>query len=469
MILVDMTIVTVATPDIIVELDASQNAVLWVTSAYLLAYAVPVLIMGRLGDRIGPKWMYLAGLAVFTAASLWCGLSSTIEMLIAARVVQGVGAAMITPQTMAVITRIFPPERRGQAMALWGATAGVATLVGPILGGILVDGFGWEWIFIVNVPVGLVALYLNWRLVPVLSTHEHSFDWLGVVLSGAGMFALVFGIQGGEQRDWDGVTWALIAGGLVLLAVFVLWEARNRQEPLVPLSIFADRNFSVSNVGISCMGFAAVAMGFPLMLYAQLVRGLSALEASLLMVPMAVVSLVMAPVVGRFTDKVHPRLLTCGGFGLTSVAVFWVAQGLAPDTPLWEILVPMGILGLGMSAVWAPLAATATRNLPMRQAGAGAGVYNATRLVGSVIGSAGIAVLMDSRLVAHGLTGGGSPEAAGQALPEQLFAPFSEAMSEAMLLPAIVLALGFVAVLLFESPRHLGGGPPAAVPAAPAD
>ncbi len=467
MILVDMTIVTVATPDIIAELHASQNAVLWVTSAYLLAYAVPVLIFGRLGDRIGPKWMYLIGLGVFTLASLWCGLSGSIETLIAARVVQGVGAAMITPQTMAVITRIFPAERRGKAMALWGATAGVATLVGPILGGVLVDGLGWEWIFFVNIPVGLVALYLNWRLVPVLSTNEHAFDWLGVVLSGAAMFALVFGIQNGEQRDWDGGVWALIVGGLVLGALFVLWEARNRQEPLVPLGMFADRNFSVSNLGISCMGFAAVAMGFPLMLYAQLVRGLSALEASLLLVPMAVVSLVMAPVVGGFTDRVHPRILTATGFGLSSIAIFWVSGGITPDSHLWEILVPMGVLGLGMSAVWAPLAATATRNLPMHQAGAGAGVYNATRLVGSVIGSAGIAVLMDGRLVAHGLTTGG-PEAAGRALPEQVFAPFSEAMSEALLLPAAVLALGCLASLLFETPRHLGAASPVA-PAAAAD
>ncbi|MEX0427175.1 MFS transporter [Nocardioides sp. DS6] len=234
MILVDMTIVTVATPDIMKELDASTNEVLWVTSAYLLAYAAPVLITGRLGDRIGPKWMYLAGLTVFTLASLWCGLSGSITMLITARVVQGVGAAMITPQTMAVITRIFPPERRGQAMALWGATAGIATLVGPILGGALV-GIGWEWIFIINVPVGIVAFVLNWRLVPVLETHEHTFDWLGVALSAVGMFGLVFGLQDGEQRGWDGLIWLLIVGGLVFLGLFVWWEARNRKEPLVPL------------------------------------------------------------------------------------------------------------------------------------------------------------------------------------------------------------------------------------------
>ncbi|MFT4081954.1 MAG: DHA2 family efflux MFS transporter permease subunit [Nocardioides sp.] len=453
MILVDMTIVTVATPDIMSELDASTNDVLWVTSAYLLAYAAPVLITGRLGDRIGPKWMYLAGLTVFTLASLWCGLSGSIQMLIAARVVQGLGAAMITPQTMAVITRIFPAERRGQAMALWGATAGIATLVGPILGGALV-GIGWEWIFFINVPVGVIAFALNWRLVPVLPTHEHTFDWVGVVVSALGMVALVFGLQDGQQRGWDGVIWALILGGLILLALFVWWESRTTKEPLVPLGIFRDRNFSVANLGISCMGLAATSMGFPLMLYAQLVRGYSAFEASLLMVPMAVVSFLMAPLIGRLTDRVHPRLLVGAAFAICTVAVYLVLRPVTPDSQVWEILVPMGLLGLGMSGVWAPLAATATRNLPLSMAGAGAGVYNATRLVGSVIGSAGIAVLMDSRLAAAGLTSGGT-EATGQSLPAALAKPFSTAMSQSLLLPAALLAVGFVASLLFTTPAHL--------------
>lgn len=454
MILVDMTIVTVATPNIMSSLGANENQVLWVTSAYLLAYAAPVLITGRLGDRVGPKWVFLAGLAVFTLASLWCGLSGSIAMLITARAVQGIGAAMLTPQTMAVITRIFPAERRGQAMAVWGATAGVATLVGPILGGALV-GIGWEWIFFINIPVGVIALVLNWRLVPTLPTHEHSFDWVGVALSAVGMFGLVFGLQDGEERNWDGMIWGFIVGGLVVLALFLWWEARNTKEPLVPLNIFGDRNFSVANLAITCMGFAATSMGFPLMLYAQLVRGDSAFKASLLFVPMAVVSLVMAPVVGRFTDKVHPRALTALGFALASAGIFWVTVPMTPTSHAWEILVPMGVLGLGMSMVWAPLAATATRNLPMQFAGAGAGVYNATRLVGSVIGSAGIAVLMDNRLTAHHLPTTNS--SANGALPLQIRDTFSSAMSESTLLPAALLAVGFVATLFFVKPRHLGG------------
>ena len=265
MILVDTTIVTVATPAIISDLHADVNSVVWVTSAYLLAYAVPVLITGRLGDRFGPKNLYLVGLTVFTLASLWCGLTTSIEMLIVARVFQGFGASMLTPQTMAVITRIFPADRRGQAMALWGATAGVATLVGPILGGILVDAFGWEWIFFINIPVGVVGFVLAVRLVPTLPTHTHQFDWLGVALSGLGMFFLVFGIQQGHKYHWNGwVMTSIIAGVVALRGVRALAVDATAAEPLVPLSLFGDRNFSISNFAISTMSFTATAMGFPI-------------------------------------------------------------------------------------------------------------------------------------------------------------------------------------------------------------
>ncbi len=229
MILVDSTIVSVAMPDIMESLDADINAVVWVTSAYLLAYVVPLLITGRLGDKFGPKRVYMVGLVVFTLSSLWCGLTTSVGALILARVVQGLGAAAMTPQTMAVITRVFPPDRRGPAMGLWGAVAGIATLVGPILGGLLVDGFGWEWIFFVNVPVGLIALVLAWRLVPKLETHAHSFDWVGVVLSACGMFLLVYGIQQAHGVEWGPLIGPItvpfvIGGGVAFLVAFVLWQ-----------------------------------------------------------------------------------------------------------------------------------------------------------------------------------------------------------------------------------------------------
>ena len=458
MILVDSTIVSVATPSIIADLQADVNQVVWVTSAYLLAYAVPVLITGRLGDRFGPKNLYLLGLTVFTLSSLWCGLTGSIEGLIVARVFQGLGAAMITPQTMAIITRIFPAERRGQAMALWGATAGVATLVGPILGGVLVDSLGWEWIFFVNIPVGIVGFVLAWRLVPSLPTNSHRFDLLGVALSGVAMFMLVFGIQEGHQYDWGTITGlisvpALIIGGLLVFAAFIGWQARNRKEPLVPLLLFRDRNFSLANVAISAMGCAITALAFPIMLYAQLVRGLSPTGSALLLVPMALMSILLAPWVGKLTDAVHPRIITSFGFAAASISLVWLSRVMTPDSATWQILLPMTLLGVGNAFVWAPTSATATRNLPMHQAGAGAGIYNATRQVGAVLGSAAIAVLMDSRLAAQGLKFSPS-EAGGGNLPRQVFTPFAEAMSQAMLLPAGILVLGFLAALAFARPRH---------------
>jgi EmrB/QacA subfamily drug resistance transporter len=465
MILVDTTIVSVATPALIESLQAGVNEVVWVTSAYLLAYAVPVLITGRLGDRYGPKNLYLVGLTVFTLASLACGLTTTIEGLIAARVAQGLGASMMTPQTMSVITRIFPIERRGSAMALWGAVAGVATLVGPILGGVLVDTLGWEWIFFVNVPVGVIAFVLAWRLVPSLETSRHRFDWLGVALSGVGMFLLVFGIQEGEQYDWSTITgpitvWRLIVGGVVVLAAFVWWQHRNRNEPLVPLSLFADRNFSVSNLAITTVSFAFTAMGFPLMLWAQLVRGYSPTEAGLVLAPMAIVSILAAPLAGRLTDRVHPRALTLGGFVALGVALLVLSLVLTPDTPLWQLVVVFSLMGLGSSFLWGPLATTANRNLAPHRAGAGSGVYNATRQVGAVLGSAAIAVLIDARLVANGLTFSPSEgSTGGGALPAEVAAPFTDAMAQSLLLLPAVLLLGLVAVLFFERPRHFAARP----------
>ena len=221
----------------------------------------------------------------------------------------------------------------------------------------------------------------------------------------------------------------------------------------MPLSLFRDRNFSLANVAISVMGFAITALAFPIMLYAQLVRGLSPTQSALLLVPMAIMSIVLAPWVGKLTDSVHPRWITGFGFASAIVSLVWLSQTMTPDSATWEILLPMALLGIGNAFIWAPTSATATRNLPMHQAGAGAGIYNATRQVGAVLGSAAIAVLMDSRLAAQGLNFQPS-EAGGGHLPAQVFAPFAEAMSESMLLPAGVLVLGFLAAISFARPKH---------------
>ena len=479
MILIDTTIVSVANPRIMEGLGADINSVIWVTSAYLLAYAVPLLITGRLGDRFGPKKLYLAGLVVFTLASLWCGLSGDVQMLIVARVFQGFGAALMTPQTMAVITRIFPPDRRGAAMGIWGATAGVATLVGPILGGVLVDGLGWEWIFFINVPVGLIGFLLALRYVPALSTHPHKFDIPGVLLSAVGLFLLVFGIQEGETYDWGTIVgpitvWGLIISGIAVLVAFVVWQKVNKGEPLLPLSLFKDRNFSLANIGITTVGFTVTAFTLPLIFYFQMVRGLTPTQSALMMVPMALISGGLAPLVGRVIDRVNPKFIATTGLVLMSVALFWNALLMHPDTPLWLFLLPSAVLGVANAGIWAPLSSTVTRNLPPRQAGAGSGVYNTTRQIGAVLGSSAIAVLIQARLAAElPAPPGGSGEIGAVsfagALPDALQEGFSTAMGQSILLPAAVILLGAAAALFFAKPQPVQGwGTPGSMPAPPA-
>lgn len=453
MILLDMTIVAVANPDIMLSLHADINKVIWVTSAYLLAYAVPLLIAGRLGDRFGPKNIYLLGLAVFTAASLWCAESDSINMLIAARAVQGLGAALMTPQTMAVITRTFPPDRRGAAMGLWGSVAGLATLIGPILGGVLVDWKGWAWIFYVNVPIGIVAFALAVWLVPALETHQHKFDIPGVVLSAVGMFLLVFGIQEGNTRDWDWQIWAMIAAGLAVLVVFVINQARNTGEPLVPLSLFKDRNFALSSVAIAAMGAAVTAVMVPAYFYLQQVRDLSPTKSALVFAPMAILTGIFAPFIGKIGDKTPPRVIPTIGFALFAVSIAGTALLMTPDGSIPLMMVILGLGGIANACIWAPLAATATHSLPMQQAGAGAGVYNTTRQVGSVLGSAAISALIASRMTANGLGGGpvGEGGAGVGVIPDQIKEALSTALRESAFLPAIILIIGVIASALFVS------------------
>ena len=449
MILVDATIVAVANPSIMDKLGASYDAVIWVTSAYLLAYAVPLLVAGRLGDRFGPKNLYLVGLMVFTAASLWCGLAGSIGMLIAARVVQGIGAALLTPQTLSTITRIFPADRRGVAMSVWGATAGVATLVGPLAGGVLVGRLGWQWIFFVNVPIGIIGLALAIWLIPVLPTQKHPFDLLGVLLSGIGMFMIVFALQEGQSHHWAPWIWGTLAGGIGFTAAFLIWQSVNRNEPLIPLVMFRDRDFSLSNLGVATIGFVVTATFLPLMFYAQAVCGLSPTRSALLTAPMAIATGVLAPVVGKIVDRSHPRPVIGFGFSVLAVAMTWLSIEMTPTTPIWRLVLPLTAMGIGSAFIWAPLAATATRNLPSQLAGAGSGVYNTTRQVGSVLGSAGMAAFMTSRISAEIPMPTQTAQGEGSVirLPAFLHEPFAAAMSQSLLLPAFFALFGVVAAL----------------------
>jgi EmrB/QacA subfamily drug resistance transporter len=448
MIMVDATIVAIANPTIMADLHIGYSSVIWVTSAYLLGYAVVLLVAGRLGDRFGPKNLYLIGLVVFTVASVWCGLSGSAALLITARVVQGVGAGLLTPQTLSTITRIFPAQRRGVAVSVWGATAGVASLVGPLAGGVLVDGLGWQWIFFVNVPVGIAGLALAVWLIPDLPTQAHRFDVVGVVLSGVGMFLIVFGLQQGQTEHWQPWIWALIVAGIGLMTAFVYWQSLNTREPLIPLEIFRDRDFSLCNVGVAIISFATTAMMLPLIFYTQAVCGLTPTRSALLIAPMAIASGVFAPFVGRIVDRYHPRPVLGFGFSVLAIALTWLSFEMAPQTPIWRLVLPFTAVGVGMAFVWSPLTATATRNLPPHLAGASSAVYNSVRQLGAVLGSAGMAAFMTWRIGAE------VPEASAAAdggvglrLPAFVREPFSAAMSQSVLLPAFIALFGIIAAL----------------------
>ncbi|MGE2720052.1 DHA2 family efflux MFS transporter permease subunit [Mycolicibacterium celeriflavum] len=448
LIVVDSTIVAVANPVIKGDFAASYHAVIWVTSAYLLVFAALLPVGGRLGDRFGPRSLYVAGLAAFTLASLWCGVSESIGMLIAGRVAQGVGAAMMTPQTLSAVTRIFPPQQRGVPMSLWGATAAVGMLVGPLAGGLLVDGLGWRWIFLVNIPIGAAGLVLALRLIPALPRRAHHLDALGVLLSGAGICLIVFALQEGRHHEWGPTTWAAIAGGCAFLAGFVLWQSIQRSEPLVPLELFRRRDFALSNVGIALISFTIVAFAVPLMFYLQDVRGMPATHAGLVTAPMAVATGVLAPIVGRLVDRVAPRSIVCPGFTLTAVALVWLALEMNQSAPIWRITLPLTLIGAAGALTWEPLAVIASRTLPDDLAGAGSAVFNTIRQVGATLGSASIAALLatvadidshdDSELV---------PALSGTATVE--------AMSHSMLLPAAAAGIGAIAAFFFtgHSPR----------------
>jgi EmrB/QacA subfamily drug resistance transporter len=406
MIMLDTTIVNVAVPAMLRgNLHASLNQIIWVNSVYLLTYAVPLLLAGRLGDRIGRKPMFIAGLVVFTLSSLSCGLAGTPGLLITARAVQGLGAAAMAPQTMAFITAMFPPSRRGAPMGMWGAVAGVATIAGPLLGGVLVDNLGWQWIFMVNVPIGAIGLVMAILFVPGgQRRNRHKFDVLGTVLFSLALLAIVFGVQNGQQYHW-GTVWGaigipeIIAAGVVLLVAFVVWQRINQNEPLLPLSLFGSRTFSSANVANMCIGFAITGMFLPVVIFLQSVLGLSPVLSGVTTLPMSLVSGVVAPLAGRLSDRLSGKYVAMFGFAALAGGVVWLAMEIQVGTSAWRLVPALIVCGLGIGCVFSPLANLATSTVSLRQMGAASGVFNTTRQIGGVLGSAAIGVLLQARLV----------------------------------------------------------------------
>ncbi|MFJ9710080.1 DHA2 family efflux MFS transporter permease subunit [Streptomyces sp. NPDC101234] len=396
MTLLDMTIVNIAIPNVMSDLHTGLDQVMWTVSGYTLVLAGLLVTAARLGDMRGQRALFAAGVAVFTAASAVCGLAGGIEVLVAARLVQGLGAALLTPQTMALIMAVFPAGRRGTALGVWGSVAGVATLSGPTLGGLLVSTVGWRWVFFVNVPIGLLVLALTFLFVPDLRTgRAHRLDLPGALLSTTSLTCVTFALMEGDRYSWNAGILALGAAGLAFAALFLRGQARRQEsEPLVPFRLFADRGFTVMTGLVGAIGAALIAAVLPLGLYFQQQLGFSAVHAGLALAPSPLVSLFVSPLAGRLSDGVGGRRVLLAGlvsFCAGLLVVILLAQASASAL---VFTLPLMFMGLGTGCMIAPLSTEAMRQVPAQLAGAASGVNNTVRQLGSVLGSAAATALM---------------------------------------------------------------------------
>jgi len=434
MVSMDNLIVTNALPVIRTELGTGLEGLEWTVNAYTLTFAVFLLTGAALGDRFGRRRMLGIGLLVFTAASAAAALAPDIETLIAARAVQGLGGAMVMPLTLTLLASVTAPEKRGVALGIWGAMAGLGVALGPVIGGAITEGASWQWIFWINVPVGILLLPVV-ALVRESTGGAGKLDPIGVLLATAGLFGVTFGLVRGNGHGWTSpqVLTALIAGG-VLVVAFVAWQARAR-NPMVPLELFRDRGFSVVNGVALVMAFGMFGSVFLGAQYMQTVLGYSPLEAGVRTLPWTAVPAVAAPIAGLLMDRVGARRIVAVALALQAIGIGWLAAQSTVDATYPSLVPPFVIAGLGMGLFFAPMARLTLGFAPRHLEGVASGTSNALRQLGTVLGVA----VLGSIFSAYGGFG--------------TAASFVDGLTPAMWVGAIVLAFGAGLVLL--APRHI--------------
>src|SRR5918993_1186327 len=388
MIMLDNTVVNVALPAIQEDLGADLSQLQWIVTGYALTFAALMLIGGKLADAYGRRLIFVVGIVVFTGASLWCGLSDSGEMLIAARVVQGAGAALMNPATLSIIAATFPPRERGMAIGIWAGVSALALAIGPLVGGLLTEHLSWHWIFFLNVPVGVIAIAASYLLITESKddTHE-SLDLPGLATSALGLFALTYGLIEANEHGW---TSALILGSFAIavlaLTSFVVIE-RRRRSPMLDLSLFRSGTYTGANVAMLLVALAMFGVFFFVSLYMQNVLGYSAVEAGAAFLPMTILIILVAPIAGKMSDKYGSRWLMSGGMVLLGIQLLYLSQ-LGPDADFWDLLPGFVVGGVWGAPGVTPTAAAATRAVPVHKSGVGAAVLNAARQVGGSIGVA---------------------------------------------------------------------------------
>src|SRR5271156_592904 len=429
MAVLDNLVVSVALPTIHRDLGASIQSLEWTVNAYVLAYAVLLLTGAALGDRFGRKRMFLTGLGVFTAASAAAALAPTTDLLVAARAVQGAGAAMVTPLTLTLLAEAFPQEKRGLAIGVWSGVSGIVVALGPLVGGAVVQAISWHWIFWINVPIGLVLgpLALRWRRES--RGPSGPLDLRGLALASTGAFGVVFGLVRAQTLGWTSATILTSIGlGIILLAAFVVFE-RRPPEPMLPMSFFAKRSFAVTNVASLSMYFGMFGSIFFLSQFMQNVLGNTPLQAGLKLLVWTGATMVVAPLAGIFSEKFGPRWFMVAGVSLQAIALGWLATEVSTTQTYGSMIVPFILAGSGMALVFAPSANAVLSSVRTEQAGQASGANNAIREVGGVLGVAVLASVF--------------PANGGYASPQA----FVNGLLPAMWVGVAVLAAGALIVL----------------------
>jgi EmrB/QacA subfamily drug resistance transporter len=437
MIMLDNTVVNVALPSIQRDLGARLSELEWIVAGYALTFAALLLVGGKLADLFGRRLVFVVGLGIFTASSLACALAPNPQFLIGARVVQGIGAALMSPATLSIISATFPPRERGQAIGIWAGVAALALSIGPFVGGVLTEHVGWSSIFFVNVPIGVVAIAASLLLIEESkdTSEGQRLDLPGLLSSALGLFALTYGLIEANNYGW---TSARILGALAIAAValasFVVLERRQRR-PMLELALFHNATFTGANLVVLLVALAQFGVLFFVSLYMQNVLGYSPVRAGTAFLPMTVLIVAIAPLAGRVSDRMGSRWLMTGGMMLVALQLFYFSRLGVHES--YATLVPgMLIGGVGIASVMSPSNAAALRGVPVDRAGVGSAVVNTSRQVG---GSTGIALM--GAIVAHGMAGRQTPEA------------FVHGFSLALTVAAVIAFAGaLVAVTLVRSP-----------------
>ncbi|MGZ4382735.1 MAG: MFS transporter, partial [Gaiellaceae bacterium] len=418
-------------------LHATIQGLEWTVNAYTLTFAVLLLTGAALGDRFGRKRMFVIGLAIFTGASAAAALAPSMNLLIAARAVQGMGAAIVMPLTLTILSNAVPPARRGVALGAWGGISGLAVAMGPLVGGAVVEGLSWQWIFWINVPIGLLTIPFALSRLGESRGPDRELDLPGLGLVSLGLLGVVWALIRGNSLGWTSSPQIVGAffGGVMVLVGFVLWELRS-PAPMLPMRFFRNRTFAAANAASLFMFFGMFGSIFLLAQFLQTVQGYSPLQAGLRILPWTMAPIFIAPIAGAYSDRIGGRPLMAVGLSLQAIGLAWLAAVSTPTVPYADLVAPFILSGVGMALFFAPVANVVLGAVRREEEGKASGANNAIRELGGVFGVAVLASIFSS----HG----------SYATPQS----FVDGLTPAIYVGAAVVALGAVAALMIPKRRR---------------